>query len=97
IDGFISIAPPANYFDFSFLAPCPASGMIVHGNKDEHVPETAVAKLVTKLSSQRDIRIDFRIVDGANHFFSNHVDQLDRHIDDYLDKVLGSPLAAVAE
>ena len=23
IDGFISVAPPANMFDFSFLAPCP--------------------------------------------------------------------------
>ena len=38
IDGFISVAPPANLFDFSFLAPCPSSGLIVHGNKDELVP-----------------------------------------------------------
>jgi len=25
IEGFISIAPPANLYDFSFLAPCPSS------------------------------------------------------------------------
>ena len=38
ISGFISIAPPASIHDFSFLAPCPSSGLIIHGNhctKDE--------------------------------------------------------------
>src|SRR5690606_33724947 len=29
IEGFISISPPANMYDFSFLAPCPSSGLIV--------------------------------------------------------------------
>ena len=38
IEGFISIAPPANLYDFSFLAPCPSSGLIVHGDKDAVVP-----------------------------------------------------------
>src|SRR5262249_10723726 len=28
VEGFISIAPPANLYDFSFLAPCPSSGLI---------------------------------------------------------------------
>ena len=32
ISGFISIAPPANMYDFSFLAPCPASGLISSGS-----------------------------------------------------------------
>ena len=34
INGFVSISPPANIRDFSFLAPCPSSGLIVHGDKD---------------------------------------------------------------
>lgn len=97
IDAFISVAPPANLYDFSFLAPCPASGMIVHGKADMHVPEQAVEKLVKKLSSQRDIRIDFRTIEGANHFFANKHDELARHVDDYLDRVMSAPLAAVAE
>jgi uncharacterized protein len=33
IEGFISIAPPANLYDFSFLAPCPSSGLIIHGDQ----------------------------------------------------------------
>ncbi len=40
IEGFISIAPPANLYDFSFLAPCPSSGLIIHGDKDAVVPHT---------------------------------------------------------
>jgi alpha/beta superfamily hydrolase len=28
-DGFISVSPPTNMYDFSFLAPCPASGLIL--------------------------------------------------------------------
>ena len=39
ISGFISVAPPANLYDFSFLAPCPASGLIVHGAADKIVPK----------------------------------------------------------
>ncbi|MDR3519078.1 MAG: alpha/beta hydrolase [Azospirillaceae bacterium] len=95
IDGFISVSPPANHFDFSFLAPCPSSGLILHGSKDEMVPEPSVAKLVHKLSHQRDIRIDYRIVDGANHFFANHLEELTQHADDYLQKAV-TPRAVAA-
>lgn len=95
IDGFISVSPPAGKFDFSFLAPCPSSGLIVHGDRDEAVPQTAILKLVTKLSNQKDIRIDHRIVPEANHFFVNRTDELAREVDDYLDKALGNPLETV--
>src|SRR3546814_762012 len=42
ITGFITISPPANMYDFSFLAPCPASGLIVHGEDDDIVPPASV-------------------------------------------------------
>jgi alpha/beta superfamily hydrolase len=86
IDGFISIAPPANKYDFTFLAPCPSSGLIVQGDKDDTVPHDSVQKLVNKLSQQKDIKIDYRVIPGANHFFTLHNDQLLAHIDDYLTK-----------
>ena len=38
VEGFISVAPPANLNDFSFLAPCPSSGLIIHGDSDKVVP-----------------------------------------------------------
>jgi uncharacterized protein len=85
IDRFISIAPPANMLDFNFLAPCPTSGLIVHGENDDLVPEPFVAKLVHKLSHQRGITIDYRIVPEATHFFNEHLDIVADHVDQYLD------------
>ena len=93
IDGFISVAPPANMFDFSFLAPCPSSGMIIQGAEDDIVPREAVDKLVDKLSSQRGIEIDYRVIKGANHFFGEHMDELIAHVDDYLGQVTGAVAA----
>ena len=96
ISGFVSIAPPANMFDFSFLAPCPSSGLIVQGEQDEIVPEPSVAKLVDKLSNQRGIAIDYRVVPGANHFFHDRMDELNAHLDDYLGRVLETESAQAA-
>jgi alpha/beta superfamily hydrolase len=84
IDGFISVAPPANMFDFGFLAPCPASGLIIQGDQDQLVPMEPVQKLVHKLMHQRDIRIDHRIIRGADHFFGNHFQELAAVIEEYL-------------
>ncbi|MGD1876325.1 MAG: alpha/beta hydrolase [Kiloniellaceae bacterium] len=90
INGFISVAPPANMHDFSFLAPCPSSGLILQGDKDEVVPEPSVKKLVDKLSSQRGIAIDYRVVPGADHFFQEQMEKLSGHVDDYLIKALAA-------
>jgi len=92
LDGFLSVAPPANMFDFSFLAPCPASGLILHGDRDEIVPEASVTRLVNKLSAQKDIKIDYRRVEGANHFFNEKSEELGRLVDDYLDVALTKPM-----
>ena len=85
IDSFISIAPPASLYDFSFLAPCPSSGLIVHGDKDEIVPQESVQKLVHKLSHQRDIKIDFQVVKDANHFFTEKMAELETAVEAHLD------------
>ncbi|GAB4188651.1 MAG: alpha/beta hydrolase [Thalassobaculales bacterium] len=84
ITGFISVAPPASLFDFGFLAPCPASGLVISAGADEIVPPEAVKKLVDKLSNQRDITIRHVVVDGATHLFPGHLDLLARTVDEYL-------------
>ena len=91
IDSFISIAPPANMLDFTFLAPCPTSGMIIQGDQDEIVPEPSVAKLVHKLSYQRGIKIDYRVIPGADHFFTDKTDQMQKAVESYLDLALFNP------
>jgi alpha/beta superfamily hydrolase len=89
VRGFVSIAPPANIYDFSFLAPCPTSGLILQGSRDEIVPEPYVEKLVAKLRTQRGITVDYRVVDGANHFFKDETEILMTHVHDHLNKAGG--------
>ena len=83
IEAFISVAPPANSYDFTFLAPCPSSGLILHGDQDSAVPPESVQKLVHKLSHQRDIKIEFRKIAGADHFFADP-EPLATHVDSYI-------------
>ncbi len=91
IEGFISIAPPANRFDFSFLAPCPSSGLFVHGDQDRVAPLKEVMPLIDKLKTQKGIAIEHVVIPGANHFFENCTELLVAEIGAYLDRRLEQP------
>jgi alpha/beta superfamily hydrolase len=43
-----------------------------------------VRKLAEKLSKQRDITVDYRIVKGAPHLFTDRLDKLSAQVDDYI-------------
>lgn len=85
VEGFLTIAPPANLYDFSFLAPCPSSGLIINGDKDVVAPPDAVETLVEKLKTQKGITIDHQIMSGANHFFEDHTEDLIERCGNYVD------------
>ena len=71
LTGFISVAPPANMYDFTFLAPCPSSGLIINGSVDTVVPPTAVGSLVKRLHDQKGITVSHQEIEGAGHFFAD--------------------------
>lgn len=88
INRFVAISPPANKYDFSFLSPCPASGMVIQGDQDSIVTEESVAGLVDRISNQRNIEIDYRIVFGGDHFFREKLDEFNENIENYLQETL---------
>ena len=88
IEGFISVSPPANMYDFNFLAPCPSSGIIIQGTADDVVEEEATAKLAEKLQAQKAIEVEYAKIAGASHFYENHLEKLNKTVDTYLDKRL---------
>ena len=88
IAGFMSIAPLARHYDFSFLAPCPASGLFVNGSADAVTPPDAINALVGKLKAQKGIAIDHNIMEGANHFFADRIADLTEICGSYLDQRL---------
>ena len=85
IHGFIAVTPPAKTHDFSFLAPCPASGLIINGEQDEQVTPDAIYKLVDRLAIQKGVNIEIDIVPGANHFFTDHLEPMITQVSKYLD------------
>ncbi len=73
IKGFTFVTPPTNTYDFSFLSPCPASGLIVQGGNDTIVDENSVAMLAEQLDSHRFVHVEYRILPKADHLYTNEL------------------------
>lgn len=84
IESFVIVSPPAHAFDFSFLAPCPVSGQLVYGETDAIVPKSAVDGLVGKLDTQKGVRVDYQVIEGADHAFTGKLDELQDAISRYV-------------
>ena len=88
ITGFISVAPPANMYDFSFLAPCPASGLVINGKDDRVAPPADTEAMVAKLHEQKGITITHTQMDGAEHFFEHRMDDMIGNVTHYVKRRL---------
>ena len=88
INGFVSVSPPANMRDFSFLAPCPSSGLIVHGDKDNIASYDSTKILVEKLQKQKKVDIKFKPIKGADHFYENFSTEFEKSIIDHINQTL---------
>ena len=86
INRFIIISPQPNVYDFSFLSPCPTSGLVIHGKKDELVSSSSIGELKNRLDNQKGINVQFDQIADANHFFSKSEDALKKSIDKYISK-----------
>ena len=84
VEGFICVAPPSNLYDFSFLAPCPSSGLIIGGSLDRVVPPADVGGLADKLKQQKGITITHKTIEGAGHFFDPGMDEMIATVDEYV-------------
>jgi alpha/beta superfamily hydrolase len=96
ISGWVSVAPPANHYDFGFLAPCPCGGLMIVGDSDDLVPEPAVHKLVDKLNTQKGVKVDYRVFPKADHVFAAHADNVAEAVEDHVGKVLARSRMALA-
>jgi len=88
VNKFIAISPQPNVYDFTFLAPCPISGLVAYGKNDELVSLESISGLVGRLKKQKNIDIKFETILNANHFYKNKEKELSLLISNYLkDKV----------
>ena len=91
IAGFISASAAANLFDFTFLAPCPSSGIVIHGENDRICPPEETRVMVERTRTQKGRRIEFAVLPEADHFMEDHIDSFIKVASAYLDKRLADP------
>ena len=84
VNKFIAISPQPNLYDFTFLSPCPISGLILYGENDELVEVNSILNLKKRLSAQKNINIIFNTISNANHFYKNKEKELGSLIKNYI-------------
>ena len=84
VNKFIAISPQPNVYDFTFLAPCPISGLVIYGKNDELVPEENILNLKKRLSLQKNIEVKFDPILNANHFYKGKEKDLYTILDRYI-------------
>ena len=88
IEGYVLAAPPATKYDFNFIVPCTASGLIVQGEEDEITKESDTAKVVDKLSLRKEASIEYEVISNADHFFRDKLDEFNEMTNKYIRKRL---------
>jgi alpha/beta superfamily hydrolase len=76
----VGLGIPVNSTDFSFLRQCHKPKLFVHGSNDEHGAIEKVKALMPALPRENHLVV----VEGADHFFTGKLDQLDRAINAWL-------------
>jgi len=85
--GFINVAMPTKDFDFSFLSPCPASGLVIHPNKQMDIEVKDISLLVRKLSSQKKIKIIYKKINSDINF-KNKENEIMRYSEKFISDIL---------
>ena len=72
----------------AFLAPCPTSGLVIYGSEDSIVPPEEVERAIEKIRTQKGMKVYGKLIEGANHFYSDHLEQAIEASEVYLDAAL---------
>ena len=84
VNKFVTISPQPNLYDFTFLSPCPISGIVLYGKNDELVELDSTMNLKNRLKMQKNIDVKIKAIKNANHFFKNKEKELSISIDRYI-------------
>jgi len=78
----IMVSPPVSFVDFSFLEYSPRIKLVICGTGDEIAEYKKVEKMLPNWNEQAL----FRVIQGADHFYSGYEEELKLIIREFLDK-----------
>lgn len=76
----VMISPPAAMMDFSKARPCSRLMLAVTGSEDAIAPPGHVRQVISRLNPEAELKV----IKGADHFFSNRLEELKASIDELL-------------
>ena len=80
---FVLVSPPVGKYDFNFLAPCPASGIIINADKDSLIEVSLIKDVVRRLNQQKSIDVKQEVIKSTDHFFNNHEEKVIEKVKKY--------------
>ncbi len=83
VKGVVAIAPPLEMHNFDFLKGTKKDKLVIVGNRDLYCPIGRVRELYQHLEDPKSLVI----IQGADHFFSYHVNSLTPPIKEFFRKI----------
>lgn len=80
IDRMVMVSPPVQFMDFSSVEHCPALRIVITGSRDDIAPPDMIAEILPRWNKQAVLQI----IEGADHFYLNQTDEMERIIGDFL-------------
>ena len=80
---FVLVSPPVGKYDFNFLAPCPASGVVINADKDPLVEVNLIKDVVKRLNQQKTINVKQEVIKSSDHFFNNNENKVIEKVKKY--------------
>lgn len=69
---------------------------MIAGGRDEMAPEPGIRKLVDKLNTQKNVTVDYRIFEDADHIFAKQADRVAEALEDHVNTMRGRKALALA-
>ncbi len=88
IENYILVGPPASKYDFNFIVPCSANGLIVQGEDDEISKEEDTSQIVDRLSVKEEAEVIYKVIEGGDHFFKDQMEEFEGIIDNHVKSCL---------
>ena len=80
VERLVMVSPPVNFIDFSFLEFSPKIQLIITGAEDDIAPPGTIEKMLPTWNSEAE----FKIIDGADHFYWNKTQEIELILRDFL-------------
>jgi len=78
----VMVSPPVSFIDFSFLEYSPKIKLVICGTRDEIAEYKKVEKMLPRWNDQAL----FRVIQGADHFYAGHEEELIDILGEFLRK-----------